>query len=43
MLYVICNIKIYFNNYNVDKSMEGLGESSLKSFVINSVWEVDVC
>lgn len=43
MLYVICNIKIFFNNYNVDKSMVGLGERSLKSFVIYNVWEDDVC
>lgn len=43
MLYVICNIKVYINNFNVDKGMVGLGESSLKSFVINRVWEVDVC
>lgn len=43
MSYVICNIKTHSNNYNVDKSTEGLGESSLKGLVINSVWEADVC
>lgn len=43
MSYVICNIKTHSNNYNVDKSTVGLGERSLKSLVINNVWEDDVC
>lgn len=43
MSYVVCNIKAHTNNYNVDKGTVGLGESSLKSLVINRVWEADVC
>lgn len=43
MSYVICNIKTHSYNYNVDESTLGLGERSLKSLVINNVWEDDVC
>lgn len=43
MSYVIYNIKTHTNNYNVDKGTVGLGERSLKSLEINSVWEADVC